>query len=91
LRAEYGRAIAENSAKRLRYNDQYWLKRNAKSFYNEAERYLVDAYSRPPADYSQLDGLLTRYVDDHAVRARILAESTPRGHNVREDLADSSS
>jgi hypothetical protein len=72
LRAEYERAIAENSAKSLKYNDQYWLKRNAQRFYDEAERYLINAYARPPADYSQLEGLLTRYVDDKAVRTRIL-------------------
>jgi len=74
LRAEYERAIAENSAKSLRYNDQYWLKRNAQSFYNEAERYLINAYLRPPADYSQLEGMLTKYVDDETVRSRILNE-----------------
>jgi hypothetical protein len=74
LRAEYERAIAENSAKSLKYNDQYWLKRNAPSFYDEAERYLISAYARPPAGYSQLEGLLTKYIDDETVRSRILNE-----------------
>jgi hypothetical protein len=74
LRAEYETAIAQNSAKIQRYNDQYWLKRNAPDFYKNVERYLVDAYSRPPADSAQLERLLSQYVDDNGVRTRILEE-----------------
>ncbi len=74
LRAEYERAIAENSAKTLRFNDQYWLKQNAPAFYKNVERYLVNAYSRPPADSAQLERLLSQYVNDNGVRARILEE-----------------
>jgi len=33
---------------------------------------LVNAYSRPPADSAQLERLLSQYVDDNGVRARIL-------------------
>jgi hypothetical protein len=72
LRAEYERAIAQNSAKRKRFNEQYWLKQNAVDFYKNVERYLVNAYSRPPADSAQLERLLSQYVDDNRVRARIL-------------------
>jgi len=72
LRAEYARAIAENAAKARRFNDQYWLRRNAPNFYENVERYLVNAYSRPPADSAQLERLLSQYVDDNGVRARIL-------------------
>ena len=74
LRAEYERAIAENSAKTRRFNDQYWLKKNAPDFYQNVERYLVNAYSRPPADSNELERLLARYVDDNGVRARILEQ-----------------
>jgi len=74
LRAEYERAIAENSAKTRRFNDQYWLKKNAPDFYQNVERYLVNAYSRPPRDYDELERLLVRYVDDNGVRARILQD-----------------
>ncbi|SRR5712692_9085949 len=74
LRAEYERAIAENSAKARRFNDQYWLKQNAPDFYRNVERYLVNAYSRPPADPAELERLLAQYVDDNGVRARILEE-----------------
>jgi hypothetical protein len=72
LRAEYERAVAKNSAKAQRFNDQYWLKRSASDFYKNVERYLVNAYSRPPADFDQLERLLSQYVDDNSVRTRIL-------------------
>jgi len=49
LRAEYKAAIARNSEKIRRSNDQLWLKQNAPDFYKNVERYLVNAYSRPPA------------------------------------------
>ena len=74
LRAEYERAIAQNSAKARRYNDQYWLKQTAPDFYKTVEKYLVSAYSRPPTDSAQLARLLSQYVDDNDVRVRILAE-----------------
>lgn len=72
LRAEYERAIAENSARSRRYNDQYWLKQNAPDFYKSVERYLVNAYSRPPTDTAELERLLSQYVDDNSVRTQIL-------------------
>jgi hypothetical protein len=74
LRAEYTAAIARNSEKIQRSNDQLWLKRNAPDFYKNAEQYLVIAYTRPPADSAQLERLLAQYVDDNGVRARILEE-----------------
>jgi hypothetical protein len=77
LRAEYEIAITQNSAKAERYNDQYWLKRNAPRFYEETERYLVNAYSRPPADLAQLEHMLSQYGDD-ALRSRILKELRKR-------------
>ncbi len=78
MRAEYERAIAENSAKTRRFNDQYWLKRNAPDFYKNVERYLISAYSRPPPDPAELERLLAHYVDDNSVRARILEEVRKR-------------
>ncbi len=73
LRAEYEAAIAANFAKARRYNEQSWLKSNAPRFYEETERYLVNAYSRPPADLAGLERLLAKYVDDNGDRARIVA------------------
>lgn len=74
LRADYERAIAQNSAKARRFNDQYWLLRNVTHFGEDTERYLVNAYSGSPADSAQLEGLLTEYVRENAVRARILED-----------------
>jgi hypothetical protein len=74
LRAEYERAIAENSAKIRRFNDQYWLKQNVPGFYKNVEQYLIISYTRPPADPSELEWLLAQYVDDNGVRARILEQ-----------------
>jgi len=78
LRAEYERAIAENSAKTRRFNDQYWLKRNAPDFYKNVERYLINGYSRSPADPAELERLLAQYVDDNGVRAGILEDVRKR-------------
>jgi hypothetical protein len=74
LRAEYESAVARNSTKARQYNDQYWIKTNAPSFYKEVERYLVDAYARPPSSLSELQQLLLKYVSDESVRARVLQE-----------------
>jgi hypothetical protein len=72
LREEYKAAIAKNAAKIRYFNDQYWLLQNAPFFYKEVERYLVNAYSRPPADTSELEKLLAEYVSDQSVRLRVL-------------------
>jgi hypothetical protein len=74
LRSEYESAIARNSAKAQRYNDQYWLKKNTQRFSEETERYLVNAYERTPADVPQLEELLSEYVGNEAIRNRIIAE-----------------
>jgi hypothetical protein len=76
LRTEYEKAIAENRAKSQRYNEQNWLKLNAPSFYAEAERYLVNAYTRQPSDLEELEHYLSEYVDT-ATRDRVL-------HKVRK-------
>lgn len=79
LRAQYEQSIAQNSTKAHKYNDQYWLKKNEQPFYENVERYLVNAYSRPPADPAELEHLLAQYVNDNGVRARILEEVRKRG------------
>jgi hypothetical protein len=78
LRAEYKAAIARNSEKIQRSHDQLWLKRIAPHFYKDVERYLVNAYTRPPTDSAELERLLSQYVDDNGVRARILEEVRKR-------------
>jgi hypothetical protein len=79
LRTEYEHAIAENSAKAQRYNDQQYLKQNAARFSAEAERYLVSAYSRSPMNLPQLNGLLTEYVGEPVFRKRVLDEVRKNG------------
>jgi hypothetical protein len=74
LRAEYEAAIVRNSKKIQRSNEQLWLKQNAADFYQNVERYLANAYSRPPSDAAELERLLARYVDDNDVRNRILEQ-----------------
>ena len=78
LRSEYELAIAQNSAKARRYNDQYWLKRTSPWFYKDSERYLINAYSTPPADFAQLEQLLSQYAMDEGTRSRILDEVRKR-------------
>ena len=78
LRAEYDAAIAANSVKAQHYNEQYWLKRNAPRFYEETERYLENAYSRPPVDLAQLERLLSQYIDDNGLREKILEKVRER-------------
>lgn len=78
LRAEYEKAIAQNSAKAVTYNYQYWLKQNAPSFYKEAERYLVNAYSRQPVDMPELEQLMSDTIGEEAVRNRIREEIRAR-------------
>jgi hypothetical protein len=78
LRADYMNAIAQNSAKSKRYNDQYWLKQNTASFLREAERYLVNAYARPPEDLAELEKLLSEYIGDVSIRQRIVEEVRKR-------------
>jgi hypothetical protein len=72
LRAEYESAIAQNAAKARRYHDQDWLKKNASHFYAETERYLINAYSMPPEDLSQLQQLLSEYLGENRAVDRII-------------------
>jgi hypothetical protein len=71
-RAAYEEAIAQNSAKIKRYNEQHWLKQNASGFFKTAESYLVNAYARPPADLAELERLLSEHVENEAVRKRVI-------------------
>ncbi|MET0622682.1 MAG: hypothetical protein ABW250_06875 [Pyrinomonadaceae bacterium] len=71
-RTEYEAAVAQNAAKIERYNDQHWLKMNAPSFFKAAERYLVNAYTRPPADPAGLERLLSEYPGGEDAARRIL-------------------
>jgi hypothetical protein len=78
LRRDYETAIVQNAAKATRFNEQYWLKNNAARFLGHVERYLINAYSRPPDDLPGLDQLLSEYVADKDVHSRVLNETRTR-------------
>jgi hypothetical protein len=80
LRAEYERAIARNRAKIERFNEQHYVRTTADRFYEEAQRYLVNAYSRTPSDPLELERLLAEYIGDEAARNRVLEEVRERLH-----------
>ena len=58
MRVEFGRSLAGNRTKIVRFNEQQFIRMNVSQFYEEAERYLVNAYSKPPSDPGELDRLL---------------------------------
>lgn len=74
LRAEYESAIKQNNLKTQKYNEQSWLKLNGTRVHDEAERYLVNAYAKPPLDLAEIKLMLAEYVDDPAVRERLIKE-----------------
>ena len=78
LRADYESLIAQNAAKTRRYNEQLWLERNTARFDEQVEDYLVNAYSRPPLDFGELEALLSTYGTDQGTRDRVLQKA--RGH-----------
>lgn len=72
LRAEYELAIERNRRKIERYTEQYrlhdWLKRYPK----RAERYIIQAYSRPSYNLEELEQFLDTYIADAKTRSRII-------------------
>jgi hypothetical protein len=72
LRAEYEAAIEKNRQKAEKYNEQYKLRGWLKRFPPRAERYIVQAYSKPPYNIEELTGLLNQYIRDEQTRTRIL-------------------
>lgn len=76
VRAEYEDAIAANARKAEEYRRQYKLRQLDQLFSPKAEEYVVRAYSREPANLSELKQLLETYIDDYALREKILNEVT---------------
>jgi hypothetical protein len=74
LRAEYTAAIAANAEKARRYNQQYILRRDGPAFINEAKKYLVRAYSKPPQNTDELRRYLTTYITNTTARRTLLNE-----------------
>lgn len=72
LRAEYEASIEKNNQKARKYSEQYSLRNLQKSFLKHSEKYVVNAYSKPPLNADELNGFLQTYVADQASRERIL-------------------
>jgi len=72
LRAEYEAAIEKNRQKAERYNKQYRLRKWLKRFPKRAERYIIQAYSRPPYNLEELKQFLDTYIADAKTRSRII-------------------
>lgn len=78
LRAEYEAAIEKNNQKAEQYSKQYQLRKVEARLLKKAEDYLINAYSTPPYDITELGQYLTQYVSDEKVRARITDEVIQR-------------
>jgi hypothetical protein len=72
LRAEYEAAIEKNRLKAERYSQESRLRTWLKRFPSRAEKYIVDAYSKPPFDVQELKQYLDKYIADTKTKARIL-------------------
>jgi len=72
LRAQYERAVEENKQRIEEHTVQYMLRHRLKDFPQKAERYLINLYSLPPSNPSELKELLNRYNIDETTAERIL-------------------
>lgn len=72
LRAKYEAAIAENERKADEFRRQYRLRQLDSSFPRTAEKYLIQAYSKPPSNLHELRGLLNIYQIDKTSARKIL-------------------
>lgn len=72
LRAKYEAAIEENRQKAERYGEQYKLRKWLKRFPQGAERYIIQAYSKPQFNLEELKQYLKMYAIDEKTQARIL-------------------
>lgn len=72
LRAQYQKAIDENSKKAETYRTQFTLYRTRETFAKLMETYLIRAYSRPPDNPKELEAILKAHSVDDSIRSRIL-------------------
>jgi hypothetical protein len=74
LRAKYEAAIADNKRKSEKMLNQFPLQTHGPLFKTRAERWLIQAYSQPPAGKAELKRLLGIYLQDGKTHQRILSE-----------------
>lgn len=72
LRAEYEAAIEENRRNADKFNQRYKARQLQKTSWGTIENYLSQAYSIPPLNQRELEGLLSRYVSDPHTRASVV-------------------
>jgi hypothetical protein len=72
LRVEYEAAIERHRQKCETYTEQHQLREPLTMFPRSAERYIIQAYTRPPYDLEELKKYLDGYISDEATKARIL-------------------
>ena len=72
LRKRYEKAIADNEEKKRAHSLQLQARRLAKWFPGKAERFLKDAYTRPPAALEEFEKLVKANLAETEVRARLL-------------------
>lgn len=73
LRAKYEADIAENNRKAAKTIRHHELEEQLKQYSRWAEKYIVDAYSKPPTNFDELDQSLKANIKDAAIRTRILS------------------
>jgi hypothetical protein len=74
LRAKYSAAIAANTAKAKKFNQQYKLRAIGERFTAHAEQYLVRVYSKPPYNLEELKVYLNERLANRDLRERIVNE-----------------
>jgi len=72
LRAEYEAAIKLNRQKAERYCEQYSLRSWLRRFPNDAESYIIKAYSNPPYNVAELKKSLSKHKIDEKTKSQIL-------------------
>lgn len=72
LKAKYEAAVEAFRKKREYYSEQHQIRQLMKSFYAEAEQYVIQAYSTPPFNLEELQQALDASLADQDRRASIL-------------------
>jgi hypothetical protein len=83
MRAAYEKSLAMNRARTEAWCERVKIERLAELFQPLVEKYVVQAYGRPPLATEELDQLLRKHLKDEALKSRILrrASETARKPN----------
>ena len=78
LRAQYEADIEKNNLRIQQYNMQHRLKSLERLFLPKAEKYIVQAYAKPPENLLELEKLLNTYIKDEMAKSKIVEEVRER-------------